>query len=247
MKLRILQWNIWYKENPIEVANEIIKINPDIICAQELMQNSNQNIDTPMSIGNMLKYNYFYKESATWDNRQDITTQGNEIYSKYPITESKFTFVSPFKHNPQNAKHEGRVYIEVTIKVGKELLNVATTHLSYSYKFRNTKSRKVEADNLFHTIKNKTSNFIFTGDLNSIPKSYVINKVLENQYLKNTGPDFNKKTWTTKPFSYHGFKEDKLNWRIDHVFATKDIKIVSNKILNTHFSDHLPILVEVEI
>ena len=63
----------------------------------------------------------------------------------------------------------------------------------------------------------------------------------------NLGPDYHEKTWTTKPFSYNGFSENSLNWRLDFVFGTKDIKVISSEIIKTDLSDHLPILIKIEI
>ena len=51
-------------------------------------------------------------------------------------------------------------------------------------------------------------------------------------------------TWTTKPFDYGGFAETELRWRLDYAFATPDLEITSAKIVETEYSDHLPILVE---
>ena len=48
-------------------------------------------------------------------------------------------------------------------------------------------------------------------------------------------------------FDYKDFKETKLRWRLDYVFASKDIRVIRSKIIKTKFSDHLPILVEFEM
>ena len=119
--------------------------------------------------------------------------------------------------------------------------------MPYSYKFRNTKIRKDEADKLCEVLNKKDTYYIFTGDLNSTPSSYTVNNILTKTKLKNAGPGFNQKTWTTKPFNYHGFFENKLNWRIDYVFASNDVKVISSEIVKTKFSDHLPILTTIEV
>ena len=84
-----------------------------------------------------------------------------------------------------------------------------------------------------------------SGDFNVTENSNLIKNLAH--HLQNAGPDYSHKTWTTKPFSYLGFETDKLNYRLDYVFATPDINIVSAKILNTEYSDHLPILIEFKI
>lgn len=247
MKLKVLHWNIWIREDPKKVALEVLRINPDIICAQELKHNLKMSLNVPEIISKTIKYDYFYKEAVTWDNREDITSQGNAIFSKFPIIETNFSFLRPFKHNPPNATKEGRVYVEVLVKAGRRLLTLGTTHLTYAYKFRDTRKKRMEADRLVNLLKDRKKDFIFTGDLNATPKSYVVEKILKNKNLINAGPDFSKKTWTTKPFNYHGFKEDDLNWRIDYVFTSKDVEILTSNIIETKASDHLPILIELEV
>lgn len=247
MKLKILQWNIWFKEDPKNIASEIKRINPDIVCVQEVSKHEKKSpqIDTAEEIAKLTGLGLFYHDSATWDNRPEKTAQGNAIFSKYPFSNASFSYVHDFNHNPKDATEEGRLYLEAEVLVGDKKITISTTHLSYSPSFEITDERKKEVDNLVEIIKNKKENYIFTGDLNSAPDSYTI-KSLE-KYLKNTGPEYEEKTWATKLFDYHGFKEDKLNWRIDYVFATKDVKVISSKIIDTPYSDHLPILVEVEV
>lgn len=248
MKLKILQWNIYYKENIEKVADEILKINPDIICLQELIQNTNikPTVDTGNYLKKNLKYFSFIKETETWSNRSNKTAQLNAIFSRYPITNTSYQYLSPLHHNPPDANFEGRVYIEATIKINQIDLTVGTTHLSFSPQFIINERRKKEVDNLAKILVSKKNNYIFTGDLNAVYDSYAI-KTIE-KYLVHAGPNYLEPTWTTKPFDYHGqFKEDKLRWRLDYIFKTKDIKVVDSKILKTPLSDHLPILATIDI
>lgn len=247
MLIKILQWNIWYKENPEKIAEEILRINPDIVCAQELMQNSTSRVDTAKSIAGITKYNFFYKESETWDNRPDKSSQGNAIFSKYPLKLIKHVYINKPVHNPLNASVEGRVYLESQFHFGQRTITVGTAHLSYSDRFEIDKRRTKEAKILKEILSTKKKNFIFCGDLNAVPNSYTIKKIEELKHLKNLGPDSTKSTWTTKPFDYKGFKEDKLAWRVDYAFSTRDLKVKKTKILKTNYSDHLPILIEIEL
>jgi len=247
MKLKILQWNIWYKENPKKISEEILRFDPDIVCAQELMQNLPNNIDTAKTIKEITKFNSFYKESETWDNRPDKTSQGNAIFSKYPFVSTSFKYVNDPVHNPLNASVEGRVYLESVFKINGRKLIVGTTHLSYSHRFKIDNRRKNEAKILKNILSSNKEDFIFCGDLNAIPSSYTIKEISKVDNLKNFGPNVTEPTWTTKPFDYKGFKEDKLNWRLDYVFGTNNLNVLKSEILKTDYSDHLPVLVEIEI
>ena len=247
MNIKIFQWNFFYKENPDNIIQLIKKISPDLITAQELFQNSEKNLDTAKYIAEKLNYYYFYKEAETWfPAKNNKTCQGNAIFSRYPITHSRYVYLSPSHHNPPDANYEGRVYVESEIQIKNKLLTVGTTHLSFSPKFVITERRTKEFNNLILAIKNNKKLFVFSGDLNCSPTSYVIKKL--SKYFVPAGPNYNEPTWTTKPFDYHGqFKENKLCWRLDYVFVTKDIKIIESQIIKTDYSDHLPILLTISL
>lgn len=38
---------------------------------------------------------------------------------------------------------------------------------------------------------------------------------------------------------------DALDWRLDYIFGSSDIVVNSSEVLQTEFSDHLPVIIEV--
>ncbi len=87
--------------------------------------------------------------------------------------------------------------------------------------------------------------FVVAGDFNAVPSSNLV-KELDAKY-KNLSPDFTNPTWTTKPFSHQGFEVNELSYRLDYIFSSKHFELISNEIINTKFSDHLPVLCEAKI
>jgi len=246
MKLKFLQWNIWYKENVDRIVQEIKRSRADVITAQEFIQHSETNIDTAKYIANKLGFNYFYCTADTWSGREEKDAQGNAILSRFPIVSTQQTHLSPPQHNPVNALKEGRIYIETTLDIENKPLTIGTTHLSFTPGFEITEPRKIEIDNLINIIKNKKSNYIFGADLNAAPDSYIIKEF--ERYLKNLGPNYDKKTFANQPFNYRNmFRVGGLEWRLDYIFSSNDIKANNARIMKTKFSDHLPILAEIEI
>lgn len=242
MKLKLLQWNIWYKEDITNIAKLLKEINPDIICLQELTLSHpehNENIDKLKYLADILGFNHFFKPSHI----DPENTFGNVIFSRYPIKENTFHFIKKPEEKIEHFSHQGRVYIECGISINGKMFTVGTVHMSYTDRFSETELKKTETDNLVEILKQKKENFIFTGDLNSTPESYTIVEI--EKVLKSCGPDMNKKTWTTKPFSYNGFTAEKLDWRLDYCFSTPDININSTEVIPTKYSDHLPILLEI--
>lgn len=246
MIIKFLQWNIWYKEDVDSIVEEIKRSQADIITAQEFIQHSKTNLDTAKYIADKLGFNYFYYTADTWSGREEKDAQGNAIFSRFPIVNTQQIHISPPKHNPVNALEEGRIYVETTLDIEGKQLEVGTTHLSFTPHFEITEPRKIEADNLINIIKNKKTNYIFGADLNAAPDSYIIKEF--EKYLQNVGPDYNEKTFANQPFDYRGmFQVEDIEWRLDYIFASNDIKVITAQVMETKYSDHLPILAEIEI
>lgn len=247
MQVRLLQWNVWVNEKPERIAAEIKRFGVDIVLAQELFENTKQGppVNSADEIAKVLGWSYIYKPAETWDNKPSKTSQGNAIFSRFPINSSRSKHVQKPKPNSTNASDEGRLYLEAQIAIGSQMLTYGTTHLSYTPYFKTTPSRIVEAYNLVGELQKHTQKYILSGDLNASPSSKVFKMI--SQTLTHAGPDLRQPSWTTKPFDHGEFKEDKLIWRLDYVFTTPDVKVTKAEIVDTKVSDHLPIRVEIEV
>ncbi len=241
----LLQWNVWEDEDPKKVAAEIKKINPDIVCAQEIIKHSTNQINTAKYIAKIINYNYYYHKADTWSSKNDKDEQGNAIFSKLPIKKEDYKYLQAPKHNPKNAWTEGRVYIEITVEYKGKEVTIGTSHLSFTHKLKITKEKKDEVNKLLKIIKNKKENYLFAGDLNSAPNSYTVGEI--EKYLNSAGPNYTQKTWPTKTFEYREIKENILAWRADYVFTSPDIRVKKAEVLKTEVSDHYPILVEIDM
>ncbi len=248
MIIKILQWNIWHEEDPHAVAEYLKEIKPDIACLQEVkVQNWESKYDsTPQLLSSALgNAQFYYKSAQTWHTKDGDKSQGNMIISKHPILNTFYEYVQgPFEVSTDYSQ-EGRVYVEATISVDDSKLTIGTTHLSYTHRFEATPAKEIEENKLIKLALQKPDRYILTGDFNATPSSRIVSEL--NKNMVSAGPDFKQNTWTTKPFNYGGFQEDKLSWRLDHVFTAKDIAVHKSEILATKLSDHLPILVELEV
>lgn len=242
--MKLLQWNIWYQENIENILHVLKEIKPDFVCLQELTighPEFNRDIDTPKYIADGLNYYYYFEKSH--DDPEN--TFGSGIFSRYPISKTASSFIREPKGSYNTHQHfsdQGRVYVECEIDLGDKKITLGTTHMSYTDGFSANDEKNAETDSLTKILSQKKQDYVFTGDLNSLPSSYTIKEV--QKYLIHAGPAFEENTWTTKPFSYNGFEARALEWRLDYCFHTPDIKISSTKIIPTEYSDHLPILIE---
>lgn len=248
MKLKILQWNIWTEEDPKNVVKLIQELNPDIACLQEATINCEGNgfINVPKFLQAKTGMNLHFQKAQYWPTDKGKKYQGNCILSRNPFTEKTHFYVQKMKHsNFDDYSYEGRVLVVGKIDYEGKILTVGTTHLSYTHKFEETEQKIFEEMKLLSIIKGLPEPLLLAGDFNVPPDSHLIKKL--NSQFTDLGPSFNQKTWTTKKFSYQGFEEDELNWRLDYIFGTKDISVAESKVVKTEYSDHLPIFAEIEL
>ena len=243
MKLSVLQWNIWYKEDLSKVAKFLESKQADVVCLQELsINNPEQNVkDGVKHIAEKLGYYIQKCEIDLDDNEMKLA---NAIFSRYPIKNSRNVWIN----KPTGSGHyddEYRAYVEAVLDIDGNSITIGTVHMSYTNAFEPTQRKLDETESLISAIRNNKSNFILTGDFNAEPNSEVISRI--SKLLINSGPSLDSKTWTTKPFSYDGFEADTLDWRLDYIFSTSDLAVKQINVLKTELSDHLAILAEFEL
>ncbi len=237
MKISVLQWNVLYTEKADNVLQFIKQTGADIVCLQELTQNSvtNPNRDLPSEIAD-LGYQSYYEATDSLSN----LTIGNGIFSKFPLSDSRSVYVSETDPNNNDYPQFNRAYIETTLNLDGSQLTVGTAHLSYTPGFEFFPGKRAESEKFIKAVRSRRSRYLLTGDFNATPDSSLIQDL--NRLLVPSDPNYNEATWTTKPFEMHGFAADTLDWRLDYVFTSSDIKVLSTKIVETEYSDHLPIL-----
>jgi len=244
MQISIMQWNVWYQEDIENIAKFIKKHDPDIVCLQELTidYEKQSHRDTPKYLADYLGYNFKSRSFPTDPNGGNV--MANAIFSRFQINSSASEFINE-PLGTRGYDDEPRVYVEVTLDVAGHTVRVGTVHMSYTHEFKLTDRKKNEALKLFKYIQSNSSKYMLAGDFNMTPGSDGM-KIFTAKF-KNLGPSLERKTWTTKSFSYGGFDETKLNWRLDYIFGTNDWKPVSSEVLKTKYSDHLPLFSVVEV
>jgi len=247
MDITVLQWNVWIFEKKKNLAKLIKQVDPDVVCLQELTIGSTfqDGANVIEYLANELGYNQFHKAIPNLAPSEGVGDLANGILTRLPILSTDWKWIQEPQNGGSTYDDQYRLYVEATIKVGEREVTIGTVHVSYTHKFQDTAQRKSEVDNLLSIVQAKTKAYMLTGDFNSLPESYLVTNL--GAQLEYAGPDFGVKTWTTKPFSYNGFEETKLNWRLDYVFASKDIKVLSSQAVETDYSDHLPILTKVSV
>lgn len=250
MEIKILQWNVWYKEKPEHIARVLNEIDADIVCLQEVSEvmPGAPGVNVMESLAGAFPHPGKFFLAQTWTNGGVVTRNlGNAIFSKFGFAGEKTFFIQDSGSGFPEADDEGRVYAETDIILNETTkLSVATTHMSYTHAFEGSEKRDEENRQLLKCFSKDRKHFIFCGDLNATPQSPFI-QTFEQKTGLIPALFFAEPTWTTKPFEYNGFKADTLDYRLDYVFTSIDINVISSEIIQTDVSDHLPILTTIKV
>ena len=242
MQVRVAQWNVWYREHADNILRVLRDIGADIICLQELTVKSevNPKRNIPEEI-NAIGYSGYFQ--PTLENTSIIL--GNGIFSRFPIVKKRSVYVQRESDNREADDKENRVYIETQLAVKDKILTVGNAHLSWSKGFTDSPGKERETELLLPLLDEHGSNYIFCCDANALPDSDRIKSIATT--LDNAGPAFDMPTWSTKRHEFSDFTIDSLDWRLDYIFKSPDVIVTDSRIIQTEFSDHLPILVTIEL
>lgn len=231
MFLKIFSWNIWYHGNMEKVNNFLEKSGADIIGLQEVMQ-LDKTIQLSKRLKTELNYKYVYAPVFQIQKNGQTIDVGNAIFSKYPIVSNKI-------HNL--SKTDNRVAIETNIQISDKILHVFNTHLLHTHQ-QVSKTQDLQAENLIKVLKAKTT--ILMGDFNALPKSNTIRKI--SSVLKNADPDL-RPTWSVYPEGCEDCTPQRVIYKLDNIFTSRDLRAYSYQVEKSEASDHLPISAVIEI
>jgi endonuclease/exonuclease/phosphatase family metal-dependent hydrolase len=265
--LRVMHWNLrnWGdEENKLDDGErtfvpymmDLIEVNnADVLCFSEYTDK--KNVKDPNShISALAKSGYPYYLFAPTDTLSN-PAQGVAVFSKYPIIHS-----GAFSYGKDtNAEH--LIYTDIT--VGKDTFRIFTTHLQSvhfvrsDYRslsrlkrgdpgYRDSRSivsklkngywhRYLQAQIVKQKISESPYPVVITGDFNDVPNSntyFTIKGNLQDAFLK-------KGSWIGRTFRLIS-----PTLRIDYILADKKFKVNQFDIMHVRYSDHYPIIADLQ-
>ncbi len=229
MQLKIVSWNIWGGRKLPEIIQCLSEANPDIIGLQEVLQDEGGANNSAKAIADALGYTYIYETTTLLIpsishllEKHGIDKNmewGNAILSRYPISNRNVHVLSGDRK---------RTALEGTVTIEDKKLQVFSTHLVYA-PAQPSHTQTTQMQNLLKVLPKE--NGLVMGDFNATPDD----KIMEDMtgVMVNTEGDSTKYTADGK--------------KIDYIFSTMDIKILSSGTLDSQASDHLPIYAIIEI
>ncbi len=162
-----------------------------------------------------LKY-YYFAEAIKFDG---VNPYGNGFLSRYPIDSAETVMIPDPEPRKYNGYYETRCVIKA--KIGD--ITVLVTHFGLN---------PDEAENAVATVIDNIADekCIFMGDLNLKPHDKLLDPI--RAVLKDTADAFE-----TPQLS---FPSDKPDRKIDYIFVSKDVEVVSAEIPAIVASDHRP-------
>jgi len=236
MKLKILSWNIWGGQHLPEILELIEREKPDVIGLQEVIEDLDGTNNTARTIAERLGYEWFFYPTYEVDTGRlyhllepRTVRMGNAILSKPKIAETDVR---------QLSEEKGRFAVEAVINAGGKDIRFFSTHLKHTHQ-KPEELQNAQAQSLVKLMPKE--NAILMGDFNATPESDCL-AIINGGTMKNTDAKL-KPTWSVYPEGCPICKPQKLDTRLDYLFASKDLKTDSFTIYDSKGSDHLPISV----
>jgi len=235
--LRVVTYNIHqgldadYRMNLTGIITELKKLNPEILCLQEVnrAQFSNGLVDCLLPISKALDMSYVY--GANHDDKQ----YGNAILTKYPIKQWDNI---KFFHNSNEVRGTLHASIQIRqIANEKSNINIFVTHLDHIAGPGNV--RKQQAEEVLQYWASRPRSII-VGDLNAEPDAKEMHTFYTSglrDALEMTGKKDLKTFW-------EGYGEPKP-LKLDYVFVSPDLKVADAFISESRASDHKAVVVDV--
>lgn len=250
MKVKVIQLNIWrgtLLNNAIEFLK---KENPDIILLQEVYSTDLPGMPITHRLfsylsGKFPEYEGLYGPAFTDTTKLGDIESGNAIFSKFKITDSKNTFFdepyrtfdeqdqTDFSHNPQTI-------LRATLDVEGVEVNAFSVHGIWGQDGEDNPRRMEMGDIIISEIKDK-QNVIMGGDFNIQPHTETIKSI--EKYVDSVFKDSLTRTFNLKYKTDGGY----ATAAVDMMFTSSEIKVIDKKCLDIQVSDHLPLVVELEV
>ena len=235
--IRLLTYNIHqgldadYRMNLEGIIVEIKKLNPDVVCLQEVnrAQVSNGLVDCLMPVSHALGMPYVF--GANHDDGQ----YGNAILTRFPIKDwDNLRFFN------NTTETRGTLHAVIKTKQMEDIksdLNIFVTHLDHIAGPKNVREKQAREVLEFWAKKSRS---VIAGDLNAEPDTAEMKPFYTSGLKDAVEPSGNK---YLKTF-WEGYGEPAM--KLDYVFISSDLNVIDVIIDDSRASDHKPVSVDIK-
>lgn len=236
MQVRLMSYNTQHclnyvtREIDFDIMTETIKnCKADIIGMQEMRnigQDEKEYKDQAGIIAKELGFNYYFAEAIKF---RGVNPYGNALISRYPILEAETIMIPDPDPKTGDRYYETRCVLKAKLDVGGGLW-VIVTHIGLN---------DDEAVNAVKTIMDNLEGekCVLMGDFNMQPENPIFNPIKEAMF----------DTSSLIEGEIFSFPSDKPKIKIDYIFTSNDLKVLSADIPQVVSSDHCPHLADIEL
>jgi len=158
----------------------------------------------------------------------------NRINESTPIITNKKVVSTKTYWLPHFPSFLKRIITKTEIEDNGEIISIYNTHLDFMF----DKVKEKQLKKILNIIKKDKNKIILSGDFNLKNNKEIFNKFvskLDSIGIKRV--ELNDKT----------LKQSKYHRAIDHIFISKDFKVIKKEIIkDLDISDHYPLLIEIK-
>ncbi len=240
MKLKLMTFNICHGEDYehfLENKEEIINLEKfgsyiksmdrDIIGLNEVRDYYEPDPDYPAEakiLGELTGRNYIFAKAINMPG-----PYGNGFLTKYPIKSYEIIPIPDPEIKDEDVYYETRCLLKVVLDIGKDI-TVFVSHFGLA-----KQERRLAVKTVIEEAKKVTTPVILMGDFNLQPTDEIIAPLYEN---------FNEAFAENNPFT---FPSNDPCVKIDYIFYSKDIKLISSEVKRDVVSDHCAVLADFEV
>lgn len=252
MKIKIVCLNLWHGGRLWDAMVDFLRAeDADILALQELYDASNPSLErrfrSLIELREALAYPYYSFAPSDTDNLPEgKVVLGNAVLSKLPVTKTEVTFIGSeyrddYTDTPENWPLRPRNLQHVEIQSAVGLLNVYNFQGVWDLDGDNFSPERKKMSEMILKVIDGKSNVILAGDSNAKETNPAL-RAIESKLVSVFGDQ--------RTTSFNMRRKDNPGYAtavVDHMYVSPSIEVVSAAMPDVDISDHLPLVVELNI
>ena len=252
MKIKVVSINVYVGGRIWHSLVDFIKSEkPDILLLQEVFNGNNKSLPNHYRTYEEFK-NLGFKSSAfeqafVYEDENGLNPEGNAVFSKFEIISSEMfalndaEFAVSYKDIPENWPVLPRIAQLCKVDVSGTEVNIVNVQGVWDLAGDNPSEARQQMISAILDKTNGLNNVIIAGDTNANINNPLLRR-LEVAYKPVFGSEL-KSTFNMKRKTNPGY----ATAAVDLMFVSQDIKVITKEVPQVDISDHLPLVVELEI
>jgi endonuclease/exonuclease/phosphatase family metal-dependent hydrolase len=251
MQLKFITVNIWQGEALDRVCAFLDKEKPDVVVMQEVYNGTDPKLEPRFrsyeELKKRLDFPYYDHEAAFIEDRHgDKIPEGNAAFSRFPIVARDVVFFNePFRDDYiddiKNNPIQPHVLLYSALKTPAGAVHVYNVHGPWDLNGDNYSEKRRQMTEAIIAATTDRPNVIVAGDTNAQPTNQAIldlEKHIPSVFGRELTSTFNMRHKTNPGYA---------TARVDMVFASSNLKVISKSCPDVDLSDHYPLIVTFEI